>query len=169
MKRIQINEQHIRKIVKETLENLILGEEPNEGISLSDIKNMKLGGVEDINIENEYEGNITLYFTKPFMGNDVEFNEDVYVTIYFEIIGNFEKYNAGDYFTEPSGGGFNLEKVIPNHVSIDTEDGENPFELSRMEPEFRFFYDLLNNFSGEIERKCMETLEYEEEEDNSSY
>lgn len=168
MKRIQINEQHIRRIVKETLENLILGEEPNEGISLSDIKNMKLGGVEDINIENEYEGSITLYFTKPFTGNDVEFNEDVYVTIYFEIIGDFEKYNAGDYFTEPSGGGFNLEKVIPNHVSIDTEDGENPFELSRMEPEFRFFYDLLNNFSGEIERKCMETLEYEEE-DNSSY
>lgn len=168
MKRIQINEQHIRKIVKETLENLILGEEPNEGISLSDIKNMKLGGVEDINIENEYEGSITLYFTKPFMGNDVEFNEDVYVTIYFEIIGDFEKYNAGDYFTEPSGGGFNLEKVIPNHVSIDTEDGENPFELSRMQPEFKFFYDLLNKFSGEIERKCMETLEYEEE-DNSSY
>ena len=168
MKRIQINEQHIRKIVKETLENLILGEEPSEGISLSDIKNMKLGGIEDINIENEYEGSITLYFTKPFMGNDVEFNEDVYVTIYFEIIGDFEKYNAGDYFTEPSGGGFNLEKVIPNYVSFDTEDGETPFELSRMQPEFKIFYDLLNKFSGEIERKCMETLEYEGE-DNSSY
>lgn len=172
MKRIQINEQYIKEIIKETLENLILGEEPKSEISLNDwineLNSMEFKSVDDIVIENDYEGNITLLFNKLNTDNGMEYNDDIYVTLYFEIIGDFEPYNAGDYFTEPSGGGYNLERIVPNHVTFETEDGNEEFEISKVQPEFKFLFSLLNKFKGEIEEKCAESIK-PYEDDNSDY
>jgi hypothetical protein len=165
MAKILINEQHIRKIVKETLENLLLGEDEigefvQDGMTLSDCINalstQKILN-KSITVFNDSECTIEISY------NDVEVQIDC---IYD---GKYIPSDKGDYWTPPSGDDYELYELYPIHILFQGGSNEAEFDVQKGTPEFEYLYKLLDDFVSDLEDKVMEYLydnAYEEDYNN---
>lgn len=104
MKRIVLNEMHIRQLVKETLENLILGEDDLNITSAKYYMETATSEILDYFNVKDKTGEIGL----TYQGEYGEF----YIEAKFEIYGNFNDYDPGDYWTPPSGGEFEISDLM---------------------------------------------------------
>ena len=148
MKRIVINESHIRQLVKETLENLILGEDDIDN-DFSTLQNLTLENVFNIlsNSEdawvNDYELNefdATINIIGEFKRN--ENDEDItsyYITAYADIDGYNEKFDEIDFVIKS----FDFE-IDENNSNI------HNFILPNENLEKRFIRSLVNGCGSEI-------------------
>ena len=148
MNRIILNETHIRKLVKETLENLILGEDDNIENNLTTeeiveiIKISQFDKIDNLEVSGHY-GNIGLIFSNETYGKFL-------LDISFEIDGYVTEYDRGDYFTPPSGGELEID-LKPTETIIYFEDEEVKLDL---EKSYDFIYKvMLNDFYNEIYEK----------------
>ena len=166
MKRIQINEQHIKQIVRETLENLILGEDEigefiQDGMTLSDcinaLSNQKILNT-SVTVFNDSECTIEISY------NDVEVQIDC---IYD---GKYIPSDKGDYWTPPSGDEYELYELYPIHILFQGESNGAEFDVQKGTPEFKYLYKLLDDFEYDLKEKIMDYL-YDNayEDDNSPY
>lgn len=165
MKQIFLTEQHIRKLVKETLENLILGEDNyiiplNKNMTINDCINLidkdcKFDGVNEIDIDH-----IDLLFNT----NDNEFI--ISVLIDFDLDGEYEPYDSGDYYTPPTGGGYNLKDIIPYSVTFECEEEKLNFKLIKNTREYKYISLLLNSWFDNIAEKCYDEIEPEEPDED---
>lgn len=139
-----LNETHIRNIVRETLENLILGEDDDitPNLSTEEIINLitssQLEG-KDIEV-NGKSGVLDLYFLN-------EKYESIQLSIDFDIDAYLTPYHSGDYWTPPSGGELEVEKITPTSVFFSINDDEIVFDLKIG---YNFIETLLQKYNDKI-------------------
>ena len=146
MKKIIINESHIRQLVKETLENLILGEDDMETDneyalpSSEEIKKMVFNGefiVEECVVKGHY-GKLTLWNRK----------NDLMIYIDFSVSGYITPYYPGDYWTPPEGGELEVEDITITDYTMDYEG--NDVDVDRDEEFNKYIKKLFDSFGETI-------------------
>ena len=110
MSKIYLNESHIRAIIKETLENLILGEDDveNNGNTLHSfedymnvLNNTKFNNYNwEINNDESYFNRNGGYLEIYTSGEDFDY---IILKVYFDMEVEYIPYNKGDYWTPPYG------------------------------------------------------------------
>lgn len=147
MKKIFLNETHIRQLVKETLENLLIDNEVNHNLLSQEvveiINNSELKYDDDIYV-NGREGTIILVY------NNQNYDDDISLGIDFYIDGYITAYYPGDYYTPPEGGELEIRKFEPTNATIYL-DGEE-YELN-MKELYKFLEDILDNHYDDIYNK----------------
>jgi hypothetical protein len=131
MNKIFLTESHIRQIVKETLENLILGEDYMGDYNIETIDDA-------INLIKQLENNESTTFEI----DDITIEDDtVYILWYaslndtrvlFEIGCNVQcgwegKYYSGDYYTEPEQPRFIIKNINIESLYINVDDNMEKF------------------------------------------
>ena len=168
MKQIYINEQYIRQLIKETLENLISDNEDDfinpikQGMTMNEciklVDTCKFNSIDELK-DNEI---VLLY--------DENINDTIIaVTINFDIDYKYDPYDSGDYLTPPSGG-YEIRRIIPYFISFYCEGVEVSFKLINGTKECKYVERWLNDYSNEIEEKFYNGKEpwdnpYEPDED----
>ena len=164
MKKIILNESYIRQIIKETLENLILGEEDiDNNLSTQEIidiiKNSNLEYIEEIDVKQN-KGFITLYLKN-------EQYDDIFLCIHFEIDAYITPYYSGNgYDSPPEGGDLKLDNVTPFKVIVNLSD-EYETELD-MNVCFEYINNILDQYYDdiyeEIDGSYLEDMYYDPDE-----
>ena len=164
MKRITLNETHIRQIVRETLENLILGEDDmeNEDVSTPSLEEY-INMLHNLNYDDWYVDVCDYRLNETYGWAEVEFApkhddrfDNIKLKIDFKINGEYLPYIAGDYYTPPEGGYYELNYIEITCVKYNMND------------EYFGTVDdkkLLNYFSGLIETELGEKIETMEPSD----
>lgn len=97
MKKIYLNESHIRQLVKETLENLILGEDDieneNSEMSEEDILNI-INGIENWSVDE-------MDFDHMVISSDLSDEKFIILDISYNFNIKYGSYDPGDYWTPP--------------------------------------------------------------------
>ena len=147
MKKIFLNETHIRQLVKETLENLLIDNEVNHNLSSQEvveiINNSELKSIDDIYVKKR-KGTIVLSY------NNQNYDDEILLGIDFYIDGYITAYYPGDYYTQPEGGELEIRKFEPTNATIYL-DGEE-YELNVKEL-YKFLEDILDNHYDGIYNK----------------
>lgn len=162
-----LNKIHIRNIIRETLENLILGEDDDitPNLSTEEIINLiKSSNLDDTDIEvNGSTGELSLYFSN-------EIYESIHLSIEFDIYAHLTPYDPGDYWTPPSGGDLEVEKITPTDVFFSIDDNEIVFDLKIG---YNFIETLLQKYDNkiyvEINPECFEDEGPDPDESYESY
>lgn len=145
MKKIFLNETHIRQLVKETLENLLIDNEVNHNLSSQEvvelINNSELK-YNDLDVDGSY-GYIKLIYTNPRY-------EEIDLEINFQIMGHVSPYYHGDYYTQPEGGNLEIQEIKPISAIIYLNGEE--YELN-MKELYKFLSDKLDSYWNEIYEK----------------
>lgn len=140
MNRIFLNESHIRQLVKETLENLILGEDDDSNINpIEIIKNSTITYVDFIDIDGD-DGVIRLVLSHNSL-------DSIDLEIKFTIHGYLTDYDSGDYYTPPSGGEFEITDINAYSASLFIDGDEENIDV-RINKEF--INTLLNKYWDKI-------------------
>ena len=145
MKKIILNENHIRQLVKETLENLILGEDNMSNILSSEdflrlIRNSKL--IYEPNIEMKKNmGHIVLAYKNKMSGED-------FVHIEFKVDGYVEPYYPGNYNTPPEGGECEITNMEPLKAYVWINDNDEYFINVKENEEI--LKEILNTYYDDI-------------------
>ena len=152
MKGIILNESHIRQLVKETLENLILGEDDMEindeyiEPSPEEVKNMILNTnliVDGCSVEGN-NGRLDLWD-----GKDCE----ITIVIEFGISAHVNPYYPGNYWTPPEGGDLEIDNIKMYNYEIyyggDRIEGVGDEELDKyvenlLDQHFETIYDKVD-------------------------
>lgn len=136
MKKIILNETHIRQLVRETLENLILdNDDIGEEISTQYLEELigmlptLIGKDWDYELEN-YDLIRKMANIKFYPVQDERF-ECIDLIIYFDVDVDYVPYSAGDYWTPSEGGYYEI----------------NDLEIERID------YKVDDNYSGSIQNK----------------
>lgn len=136
MNKIVLNETHIRQLVRETLENLILGEDGvDTNIQSAEyyINNATSKSVDFFNFHGR-TGELGLIY-------EGEYGE-FYFTAEFNIDGRFNEYDPGNYWREPSGGEFVLDDI--NIYNIEAYlDGGN---IDMTDKDYDYIVDVVNDY-----------------------
>lgn len=136
MNKIVLNETHIRQLVRETLENLILGEDGvDTNIQSAEyyINNATSKSVDFFNLHGR-TGNLGLIY-------EGEYGE-FYFTAVFDIDGRFSEYDPGNYWREPSGGEFELYDI--SVYDIETYlDGDN---IDMTDEDYNYIADIADDY-----------------------
>ena len=145
MKKIFLNETHIRQLVKETLENLLIDNEVNHNLSSQEvvelINNSELEYDDDLGVDGDC-GYLRLTYTNPqYEEFDLEIN--------FQIAGYITPYYQGDYYTPPEGGELEIEEIKPisAYLILTKKIKLNLKEL------YSFLSNILNSYWNEIYEK----------------
>lgn len=97
MKKIYLNESHIRQLVKETLENLILGEDDieneNSEMPEEDILNI-INGIENWSVDE-------IDFDHMVISSDLPNENYIILDISYSFDIKYGYYDKGDYWTPP--------------------------------------------------------------------
>ena len=137
MKKIFLNESHIRQLVKETLENLILGEDDLNTMSAKYyIENATSGVLDYFNFKDK-TGEIGLIY----QGEYGEF----YIEAKFEIYGSFNDYGPGNYWTPPSGGEFEISDLIVYDIETYLE-GE---KIEMTKEDYNYITEVIKKYCKE--------------------
>ena len=97
--------------------------------------------MDDIDVEvNRDTGELSLYFSN-------EMYESLYLSIEFDIYAHLTPYDSGDYWTPPSGGEIEIDKLVPTKVIFSLNDDEMNFDLKIG---YRFIETLLQEHSEKI-------------------
>lgn len=137
MKKIIINEAHIRKIVRETLENLM-----NTNIDVFNIiKNSELAYQPSININNNI-GEIELVYKNNML------EDGMIVYIKFMVEGNVEPYHYGNYTTPPEGGECEITDMSPIEAKA-VLNGYNEIEIN-VDDNMEELTNILNSYENMI-------------------
>lgn len=109
MGKVVLNEANIRELVKETLENLILGEDNfNMGVDeiINTLENCEFKWIDECKVNDEGRGEVVIALSSS------ESSDEVFLTLYFYVEGYHTPYNPGNgYDMAPEGGEFNLENI----------------------------------------------------------
>lgn len=142
MKRIVLNEMHIRQLVKETLENLILGEDDLNIMSAKYYMETATSKILDYFNVKDKTGEIGLIC----QGEYGEF----YIEAKFEVYGSFDDYDPGDYWTPPSGGEFEISDLMVYDIETYLE-GEK-IEMTKEDYDYidKVVKDLCNDNADKI-------------------
>ena len=147
MKKNFLNENHIRQLVKETLENLILGEDDmNDMNSIEFIKNSTITDIEFIDI-NGNNGTIGLVLNNESL-------DSIGLEIYFTVYGHLTDYDSGDYYTPPSGGEFEMTDIYAYGASLFIEGDEKEINIRENREFFnallkKYWYDIYEEVEPE--------------------
>jgi hypothetical protein len=134
MEKIIINESHIRQLVKETLENLILGEDDLNTMSAKYyIENATSKTLDYFNVKDK-TGEIGLVY----QGEYGEF----YIEAKFEIYGDFNDYDPGDYWTPPSGGEFEMSDLMVYDI-VTYLEGE---KIEMTEEDYNYIEEVVKKY-----------------------
>lgn len=144
MKKIFLNETHIRQLVKETLENLLIDNEVNHNLSSQEvvelINNSEFKSIYDISVKRR-EGNIVLAY------NNQNYGDEILLDIDFYIDGYITTYYPGDYYTPPEGGELEIRKFEPTNAIIYIGDEEYELNVKEL---YKFLEDILENHRENI-------------------
>ena len=160
MGRIVLNESIIRNIVRETLENLILGED-NYEMNIDEIidilKGCDLKGVEECNVKNDAYGEIVLA-----LSNNVD--DDILLTLNFYVNGNRVPYNPGNNRDiAPEGGEYDINNIEVLNGIFYYEGLEH--NIQNMDDEQKLYFNNLIENINEIRDASEENIEDFSEED----
>lgn len=146
MKKIFLNESHIRQLVKETLENLILGEDDLNIMSAKYcIENATSEILDYFNFKDKI-GEIGLIY----QGEYGEF----YIKAKFEIYGSFNDYDPGDYSTPPSGGEFEISDFIVYDIETYLE-GE---KIEMTNEDYNYIDEVVKKYCNDNTDKIMDGI-----------
>lgn len=140
--KVFLNEDKIKAIIRETLDNMFkdAGIIPDNNITLSNIINSTFEYEQDfLNVKGKSGELALILHTKNY--------NDVYLDIYFDIDGYVTAYDKGDYWTPPSGGEFELEKLIARDAKIYVDEDEVNI---LQDGDFEYLEKILNKYSNEI-------------------
>ena len=113
MKKIYLNESHIRQLVKETLENLILGEDDIENESPEIPEEQVLNIINGIENWEVYE----MDFDHMILLSDSPNEDYITLDISYKFDIKYGSYDKGDYWTPP----YQEENDIVNFQIYDVE------------------------------------------------
>ena len=137
MKKIFLNESHIRQLVKETLENLILGEDDLNTMSAKYyIENATSKTLDFFDVQGKI-GELGLIYK----GGYGEFS----FATKFEIHGDISAYDPGDYWTPPEGGDFELSDISIYNIETYLEGDE--IEMS--EEDYNYITEVIKEYCKE--------------------
>lgn len=147
MKKIFLNETHIRQLVKETLENLLIDNEVNHNLSSQEvvklINNSELKYDDDIYVKGR-EGAIVLVY------NNQNYDDEISLGINFYIDGYITAYYPGDYYTPSEGGELEIKKLEPTNATIYLDGEEYKLNVKEL---YKFLESILDNHHEDIYNK----------------
>lgn len=149
MKRIVINESHIRQLVKETLENLILGEDDLNIMSAKYyMENATSEMLDYFNFKGK-TGDLGILY----QGEYGEF----YIEAKFDVYGSFDDYDPGDYWTPPSGGEFEMSDLMIYDIETYLE-GE---KIEMTEEDYNYIEEVVEKYCNDNTEKILDGIDSE--------
>lgn len=167
MKKIVLKEEHIRQLVIETLENLILGEDGNTNMEFSSANDImrlmqkyeKYVVYDRVDINPSYnEGNLQFYLNLDNVGLENEF----FIELDFDIEYHWDKsyYPArhGEYWYAD----FCLDNLTQSRVRIIDYTNNSESEWLKIDgSSANFFNELLFKYYDDIAEICKEKFNYD--------
>jgi hypothetical protein len=148
MAKIYLNESHIRAIVRETLENIMMGEDfpvlpAQKAVNM--INASEYSDTEEVSVDREGNGHVQYYFTTQDGGH-------IILVIYFNVRSHEDEYEP-----ETNYGGFEIDYITVNRVYFNYNDNEYNLDLSD-KTALKYFEDMV--FADEdVANKAAENID----------
>lgn len=151
MTKIRLNENDIKQIVMETIENIMNQGNQTDNTQLENIINILSGEEIDYDIEND--GNyftLKLYYEDPdFNIDDVEdgtYDDTMEIQIDFDINYSVSEYRPASYYQPAEGGDVEIDNYEFNYLRLIKNDNETVFNISKQRKYWGLLYNKISNY-----------------------